>query len=49
MEKIDTIIYLMKIIKDYENIKKKLSSKKQKKMNNLLIKNQLVSIEWKLK
>ena len=29
--------------------KKKLSSKKQKKMNNLLIKNQLVPIEWKLK
>ena len=28
---------------------KKLSSKKQKKMNNLLIKNQLVPIEWKLK
>lgn len=49
MEKIDAIIYLMKIIKDYENIKKKIILKKAKKMNNLLIKNQLVSIEWKLK
>lgn len=31
MEKIDAIIYLMKIIKDYENIKKKIILKKAKK------------------